>query len=524
MPRFFQEHRLRRLIFNWLLAAALALSSSTTPAVAAVNYQGLWFNPNESGWGVNFAHQGDLIFASWFTYDLSGKGTWLVTTLSKTTGTTYTGQLFQGSGPAYDAVPFPPLGSPGGAVIGGLGGTAAVTFIDADNATFTYTVAGITQTKTITRQLFGPQPVCTFGAQTDLTLATNYTDLWWASPGGSEAGWGVNLTHQGDTLFASWFTYDHDHTPMWLVATASKALAKVYNASQLFKLSGPGFNAVPFPPLGAAGGPTGASVGTATFAFSSGNAGNFTYTINGVTQTKAITREIFTPPGTVCQEVQAASAVKGLWVGKTSVNEAVLALITQDGTYYMLYSMPGTTGDAGVLQGSSTSVNGKFASQGGMTFQIANLAETGASGYDTAVNGDYVPQSSLQLTVSSSLGTRTLAATYVAGSETPPSLADVAGSYVGKTGHAGGEVRATFTVDTSGNIVATNVYCTIHGTISPLPSLNAFTFTVQPNANCIFGTDPTPGVLYYDVAMHRLHGFLQFSDRADQFYLIGDKN
>jgi hypothetical protein len=28
-----------------------------------------------------------------------------------------------------------------------------------------------------------------------------------AVPGGSESGWGVNLTHQGDTIFASWFTY-----------------------------------------------------------------------------------------------------------------------------------------------------------------------------------------------------------------------------------------------------------------------------------------------------------------------------
>ena len=58
---------------------------------------------------------------------------------------------------------------------------------------------------------------------------------------------------------------------------------------------------MPFPPLGAAGGPTGASVGTATFAFSNGNAANFTYTVNGVTQTKAITREVFNGTGTVCQ-------------------------------------------------------------------------------------------------------------------------------------------------------------------------------------------------------------------------------
>jgi serine protease len=284
--------------------AHAAVLAGQALAGAPLNYQGLWFNPAESGWGINFAHQGDTIFASWYTYDLNGKPTWLVMTANKTTGNTYTGQLFQGTGPAFDSVPFRPLGSPGGAVIGGLGGTATVTFTDANNAMFTYTVTGTaSQAKAITRQLFGPQPVCTFGAQANLALATNYTDLWWASPAGSEAGWGVNLTHQGDNIFISWFTFDHDGTPMWLVATAAKTAPNTYVATQLFRLtSGPAFNAVPFPPLGSPGGPTGplAGVGTAQLVFSSGNAADFSYVVSGVSQTKAITREVFVTPGTVC--------------------------------------------------------------------------------------------------------------------------------------------------------------------------------------------------------------------------------
>jgi hypothetical protein len=59
---------------------------------------------------------------------------------------------------------------------------------------------------------------------------------------------------------------------------------------------------VPFPPIGSPGGAVGTSVGTATFAFPDGSAGTFTYTVNGETQTKSITRELFHPPaGTVCQ-------------------------------------------------------------------------------------------------------------------------------------------------------------------------------------------------------------------------------
>jgi hypothetical protein len=270
-------------------------------ASASANYQGLWFNPAESGWGINFAHQGDLIFASWFTYDLTGKGTWLVMTAAKTPSGTYTGTLFQGTGPSFDAVPFPPLGSPGGATVSGLTGTGTIAFGDANNATFAYTLGGISQSKTITRQLFGPQPVCTFGAQTNLALATNYTDLWWATPAGSEAGWGINLTHQGDIIFASWFTFDRDHTPMWLVVQATKTAPGVYAGTQVYRLSGPAFNTVPFPPIGAPGGPTGVIVGTATFTFANGNDATFNYTVDGATQTKSITREVFVTPGTVCQ-------------------------------------------------------------------------------------------------------------------------------------------------------------------------------------------------------------------------------
>ena len=269
----------------------------------AVNYQGLWYNPAEAGWGINFAHDGDTIFASWFTYDLAGKGTWLVMSATKTGTNTYTGSLIQGTGPAFNAVPFPPLGSPGGATVSGLSGTGTLTFTDPNNAMFTYTVNGITQTKAITRQVLAaaPLPVCTFGGQPNLALASNYTALWWAAPAGSEAGWGINLTHQGDLIFATWFTFATDHTPMWLVGTASKTAPGVYTVAQLARLNGPPFSAVPFPPIGSPGGPTFSVVGSATFTFIDGNTATFSYTVDGIAQTKTITREILQNPGTVCQ-------------------------------------------------------------------------------------------------------------------------------------------------------------------------------------------------------------------------------
>jgi hypothetical protein len=285
------------------VATNFAGTSASVTSAAAVNYQGLWYNPTEAGWGINFAHDGDTIFASWFTYDLTGKGTWLVMSATKTGPNTYTGSFIQGTGPAFDAVPFPPLGSPGGATVSGLSGTGTLTFTDANNALFSYTVNGIMQTKAITRQPLPPgaPATCTFGAQANLALATNYTALWWAAPAGSEAGWGINLTHQGDQIFVTWFTFAHDHTPMWLVGTANKTAPGVYTVTQLARLTGPPFNAVPFPPLNSPGGPTFSVVGSATFTFTDGNTATFNYTVDGVTQTKTITRQVLQNPGTVCQ-------------------------------------------------------------------------------------------------------------------------------------------------------------------------------------------------------------------------------
>jgi hypothetical protein len=288
--------------FQWQMSDPAGLpfggvSPATDVQVIAAgppNYEGLWWNApagSESGWGVNFAHQGNTIFATWFTYDLTGKGLWLVMAASLTATGTYTGTLVQTTGPPFNSVPFDPT-----QVIGTVVGTGTLSFTDLNTGTFAYTVNGVTQTKSIIRQIFDQPPTCTFGILSDLTLAYNYQDLWWAAPAGSEMGWGVNLTHQGNTIFATWFTYDLDGTPLWLFVTALKTAQGVYSGT-LYRTTGPPFNAVPFDPTKVAA----TAVGAATLTFTDGNTGTFNYTVNGAAQTKAITREIFVAPGTVCQ-------------------------------------------------------------------------------------------------------------------------------------------------------------------------------------------------------------------------------
>jgi hypothetical protein len=267
-------------------------SASVTAPGPAVNYGGLWWNSpagSESGWGINFAHQGNIIFASWFTYDLAGKGLWLTMTAQNTAPGVYSGALYTTTGPAFNAVPFNPAEVKLTQV-----GTGTLTFSDANDGTFAYTVNGVSQMKSITHQVFGPLPVCAT-ATASLAAATNYTDLWWAAPAGSESGWGINLTQEGETIFATWFTYDLDGTPMWLSATAANTAPGVFMGT-LNRTTGPAFDAVPFNPANVKL----TAVGTATFTFNDGNDASFAYTVNGISQTKAITRQVFQAPGTVC--------------------------------------------------------------------------------------------------------------------------------------------------------------------------------------------------------------------------------
>ena len=151
-----------------ILGGGIGLSHETAaqPAVAAAatapapNYQGLWWHApagSESGWGINFAHQGDVIFATWFTYDIAGNEWWLSMTANRTAEGTYAGTVIQTAGPAFSANPFDPATVTRTAV-----GTGNLSFHeDGYNANFVYTVNGVRQTKAIMRQVYGPLPICT---------------------------------------------------------------------------------------------------------------------------------------------------------------------------------------------------------------------------------------------------------------------------------------------------------------------------------------------------------------------------
>jgi hypothetical protein len=132
---------------------------------ATPNFSDLWYRfpaESEPGWGVNVMQQGNILFITWFTYDLQGRGMWVVgPRMERTPGTnTFAGPLFRTTGPAFSAVPWNPSG-----VTPIPFGNATFIFTDSNTGTFSYTITGVTPTvqqiKNITRQQFGtPATVC----------------------------------------------------------------------------------------------------------------------------------------------------------------------------------------------------------------------------------------------------------------------------------------------------------------------------------------------------------------------------
>ena len=258
------------------------LQTSFTAASATPNYTDMWWNPAESGWGINLNHQSDTIFAALFTYAADNKGLWLVATALKQANGSYTGPLYRGVGAPFNA-PFTPANF---TQVGNL----TLTF-GATTATLVYTVNGTSVTKTIQRQVFaGSSATCTFTSG-PRTAATNYQDLWW-NP--AESGWGVNFAQQGNTIFATLFTYGADNRDMWLTATIVRQSDGSF-LGDLFRTTGPVFNTVPWNAIGVD------TVGTMRARFTDGVTGSLSYSVSGTTVTKPIQRQVFAATQTLCQ-------------------------------------------------------------------------------------------------------------------------------------------------------------------------------------------------------------------------------
>jgi hypothetical protein len=232
---------------------------------------GLWWNQNESGWGMSITQRNAMAFLAWYTYDSIGKPTWFVISSCPLVGNGCTGDI-------YSVVGGTPLGVPwngNGKVVTKVG-TGTFAYSDNNTGTLNYSVNGVNGTKQITRQMF---------ATGSVQPPIDYSALWWNE---NESGWGVAVTQQYGMIFATMFTYDASGSPVWYAAS-SCPLTGNSCAGDLYHVTGGSAPTVTWD------GTTKVvtKVGTVNFIFQNSSVGTMSYIINGVSGTKVISRQLF---------------------------------------------------------------------------------------------------------------------------------------------------------------------------------------------------------------------------------------
>jgi hypothetical protein len=136
------------IMFKRLMLATLcSVLLGAPPPALATDYSDIWgVIPAESGWGVNFDQNEDVIFATFFVYGPSNQPTWLVAVMYRDGNGNFTGNLYTEIGSYYGA-PWNPA-----AQSETLAGTASFVPSDPYSGTLTYVlINGPTVVKSIQR-------------------------------------------------------------------------------------------------------------------------------------------------------------------------------------------------------------------------------------------------------------------------------------------------------------------------------------------------------------------------------------
>ena len=281
---------------TWTIEAEMGGSTASAPFTLTAdgrgieNYTDLWWNPAEPGWGVNLNQQGEKLFATWFTYDSDGAGMWLVIPDAAGPADRKTGAIYRSTGVPLQQID----GAPAANLPLPVVGSGTFRFLDAGRLAFDYTVNGVTQSKSLQRQRFSTETRCV-ETRAGRAYATNFQDLWW-NP--AESGWGINLTHQGEIVFATWFTYGAGGRGQWLVGSDLRRQPTGEFRGRLYRTSGRAFDQIDG---SAAMIGTPADVGEMTLTFTDGENGRVDYRVDGFSQSKPITRQRFGTTAPLCQ-------------------------------------------------------------------------------------------------------------------------------------------------------------------------------------------------------------------------------
>jgi len=139
---------------KFLAGAAIALGFAlpASAVTSGTDFTDLWWNPAESGWGLNVIHQNGVIFATLYVYDGAGTPHYFSGSETRGTGTSFTGPLFETRGTPFAVTPYN-VGAHSATPVGSI----SLSFSTANSGTLTYNVGTVTVVKSITRFAFATE-------------------------------------------------------------------------------------------------------------------------------------------------------------------------------------------------------------------------------------------------------------------------------------------------------------------------------------------------------------------------------
>lgn len=135
---------------------------------------------------------------------------------------------------------------------------------------------------------------------------------WWKA---SESGWGLTVFDQGNVLAPTWFTYDDDGEPSWLIVGGAFEQADGTYRGELLRFTGTRYDQI----NGAAAASV-TPVGNIVLRYAGEDVLDFEYTVSGTLQRKTLARFPFGPRGFSCSATPSgvrarATNYTDLWSG-----------------------------------------------------------------------------------------------------------------------------------------------------------------------------------------------------------------
>ena len=192
----------------------------------------------------------------------------------------------------------------------------------------------------------------------DTSISSPLTGLWWNA---NESGWGATITQQSTVMFVTMFVYDITGNPVWYTISCNVVGASC--SGDMVKFNGGAAASAPW----SSSGLNAAKVGDMALNFTGNDNGAMTYTLNGSSVTRQITRQMFGPPAPV------VAGLAGQWQGAIVETRSNCAQPQNNGgraTYgqYDIAMSNGTTGAIAITLSGVTGLQctyaGNFATNG----------------------------------------------------------------------------------------------------------------------------------------------------------------